>query len=187
MNGRRQLRRLVKKASDAGGLHIFRQFDALWNLFVQVVRTENRSPITIIVDAIDECDKRTQYLVVSRISELTSLADITVKFFITSRHNAESVLDVQLSSAQLIQLKLEDKKDHIQGDIKFVVRHRLERMVIRGTRRPSVRDVLEHLLIAKADQTFLWIKLVLPLLEERRVLLLSDVNMAASFGSYLSI
>jgi ankyrin repeat protein len=41
-------------------------------------------------------------------------------------------------------------------------------------------DVLEHLLIAKADQTFLWIKLVLPLLEDRRILLLSDVDTIAA-------
>jgi Cdc6-like AAA superfamily ATPase len=95
VNGRRRLWRLVKKASDAGGLHIFRQFDALWSLFVQMTRIENKSPITIIIDAIDECDKKAQLLVVSRISELLSLADTTVKFFITSRPNAEGVLDVQ--------------------------------------------------------------------------------------------
>ncbi len=180
VNGRRRLWRLVKKASDAGGLHIFRQFDALWNLFVQMARTEKKNPITIIIDAIDECDKRAQWLVVSRISELLRLADTTIKFFITSRPNAEGVLDVQVSSAQMIQLPLEDRQDQIQSDIKFVVRHRLERMVIRGTCRPSVRDLLEHLLIAKADQTFLWIKLVLPLLEERRVLLLSDIDTIAA-------
>ena len=176
VNGQRRLWRLVRKASDAVGVSIFRQFDALWNLFVQIARTERKSTIIIVIDAIDECDKRAQWLVINRISELLSLADTTVKFFITSRPNAEGVIGVQLSSAQLIQLRLEDKQDQIQGDIKFVVHHRLERMVIRGTCRPSVRDVLEHLLIAKADQTFLWIKLVLPLLEERRILLLSDVD-----------
>ena len=50
----------------------------------------------------------------------------------------------------------------------------------RGTCRPAVRDILEQLLIAKADRTFLWIKLVLPSFEARRVLLPSDVETIAS-------
>lgn len=138
VNGRRRLWRLVEKASDAGGLHIFRQFDALWSLFVQMTHIENKSPITIIIDAIDECDKKAQLLVVSRISELLILADTTVKFFITNRPDAEGVLDVQGSSTQLIQLLSEDKKNQIQDDINFVVRHRLGRMVTWGTCRPSL-------------------------------------------------
>lgn len=55
-NRQRLLWRRVRKASDAGGPGISKQFDALWNLFVHMVRNERRHPITIIIDAIDEFD-----------------------------------------------------------------------------------------------------------------------------------
>ena len=178
---RRQLWRLVKKASDAGGLHIFRQFDALWNLFVQLARAEKGLPITIIIDAVDECDKRSQLLIVSRISAFMNLQDMTsVKFFITSRPNADAAREVQVHPSQLIQLPLEAMEDQISTDIKLVIHHRLEWIMKRGTCKPAVRDVLEQLLIARADRTFLWIKLVLPSLEARRVLLSSDIEMISS-------
>ena len=174
---RRRLWRIVKKASDAGGLHIFSQFDALWNLFVQLVRTETKYPITIIIDAIDEFEHGARYRVVNCIIELLSLGDIvSVKFFITGRPNAEGEIDLKAYPGRIIHLLLEDSKDEIDGDIRFVIRHRLERMVKRGACKPLVRDTLETMLVAKADQTFLWIKFVLSVLEKRRLLLLSDAE-----------
>ena len=183
LDRRRRLWRLVKKASDAGGLHIFRQFDALWNLFVQITRAERGLSITIIIDAIDECDKNTQLLLISRISAYIGSSDMTsVKFFITSRPgaDADAALEVNVSSKQLIQLRLEETEDQISRDIKLVVHYRLELLVKRGACKPAVRDVIEQMLIAKADHTFLWIKLVLPLLEERRLLFSTDVKMIAA-------
>lgn len=178
VNKRRRLWRFVKKASDAGGFHIFSQFDALWNLFVQVARSEKKYSITIIIDGIDEFDQGDQYKLVTRISELLSLGDSTsVKFFITSRPNAEGAIDIQICAPQLVQLSLEDSKEEIDSDIRSVIHHRLERMMKRGACKPLVRESLEKMLVAKANQTFLWIKLVLPLLEDRRFLLLSDAEM----------
>ena len=177
VNKRRRHWRFVKKASDAGGFHIFSQFDALWNLFLQIACAEKKYPITIVIDGIDEFDQGDQYKLVARISELLSLGDSTlVKFFITSRPRVEAAIDIQICAPQLVQLSLEDNKQEIDSDIRSVIHHRLERMVKRGACKPLVRENLEQMLVAKADQTFLWIKLVLPLLEDRRFLLLSDVE-----------
>ena len=146
----------MKKASDAGGLHIFSQFDALWNLFVQLARVETKYPITIIINAIDELERGAQYRIVICILELLSLGSIVlVKFFITGRLNAEDKIDLRAYLRQVVHLLLEDSKDEIDSDIRFVIRHRLERMVKRGACKPLVRDTLEKMLIAKADQTFL--------------------------------
>lgn len=174
---RRRLWRIVKKASDAGGLHIFSQFDALWNLFVQLARIETKYPITIIIDAIDELEHGAQYRVVSCILELLSLGSIvSVKFFITGRPNAEGEIDLRAYPGQIVHLLLEDSKDEMDSDIRFVIRHRLERMVKRGACKPLVRDALEKMLVAKADQTFLWINFVLSMLEKRRFLMLPDAE-----------
>lgn len=177
VNQRRKLWRLVKKASDAGGFHIFNQFDALWNLFVQIVRSENKYSVIIVIDALDELDPFAQSRLVARLFEVMSLGEKTsLKVFITSRPNAWVVVDSVTHSPDLVQLSLEDSKDEIDSDIRSVVRHRLQQMEKRGACKPAVREALEKLLVARADQTFLWIKLVLPLLEERRLLLLPDVE-----------
>ena len=178
---RRRLWPLVKKACDAGSFKIFSQFDALWNLFVKMVRAEKKTSFTIIIDAIDELHREDQSRVITRIAELFTLENkSSVKFFITSRPNAENAIDFESCSQYLVQLSLEDSKENLDTDIRSVVRYRLERMVKRGACRPLVRESLETLLVAKADQTFLWIKFVLPLLEQHRLLLLSEAEVILS-------
>ena len=185
---RRRLWRLVKKASDAGGFNIFSQFDALWNLFVQLARTETRYSIIIIIDALDELEKNVQSRVVARIIQLLTNVTITsVKFFITTRPTAEGVAGVQITSPQVLHLSLVDSKEDIDKDIKSVVHYRLGRMVREGICTPAVGDRLEEMLVAKADQTFLWITLVLPLLEERRILLVTDVEKIAKLDLPVSL
>ena len=181
VNQRQRLWRVVKKASERGSLQIFNQFDNLWNLFEQLVRTEKKYPIKIIIDAIDEFDQGTQNRVISRITRLLSLGNTTLmKFFITMRPNAKCAVDLQICSAQAVHLSLTDSKENVDNDIRSVVRHRLERMEKLGICKTNVRDSLEESLIAKADRTFLWITLVLRLLEERRLLLWSDIEKAVT-------
>lgn len=176
-NRQRSLWRRIKKASDAGGSGIFKQFDALWNLFVQIARSERRHPITIIIDAIDEFDPMDQRRVTACMSEIMAMGNTTsVKFFITSRPTAGSAMDVKIASANVSFISLGECKEEIDSDIRSVIHHRLMRMENRGACKPFVRESLEKMLVAKADQTFLWIKLVLPSLEERRVVLQSDVD-----------
>ena len=108
------------------------------------------------LSTIDEFEHGAQYRVVTCILELLSLGNIvSVKFFITGRPNAEGEIDLRAYPGQIIHLLLEDSKDEIDVDIRFVIRHRLERMVKRGACKPLVRDTLERMLVAKADQTFL--------------------------------
>ena len=178
---RRALWRLVKKACDAGSFKVFSQFDALWNLFVKMVRAERKYSFVIIVDAIDELNRADQSKVITRISELLFLENTTsVKFFMTSRPNSEIALDFESCSRHLVQLSLENSKEQIDADIRSIVHYRLERMVKTGACMPPVREYLETALVSKADQTFLWIKFVLPLLEQHRLLLESEAKIILS-------
>ena len=137
----------------------------------------NQVPYYDNLDAIDELEHGAQYRVVSCILELLSLGSIvSVKFFITGRPNAEGEIDLRAYPGQIVHLLLEDSKDEIDSDIRFVIRHGLERMVKRGACKPLVRDALEKMLVDKADQTFLWINFVLSMLEKRRFLMLPDAE-----------
>lgn len=185
---RRRLWRIVKKESDAGGFNIFSQFDALWNLFVQLARKATRYSIIIIIDALDELEEKAQSRLVTRIDQLLANEDIkSIKFFVTTRSTAEVAKWTHDAPSYTVSLSLVNSKEDIDKEIQCVVRHRLERMVERGVCEPKVCDKLEAILVAKADQTFLWIKLVLPLLEERRILLTTDADEVAKISLPVSL
>jgi ankyrin repeat protein len=173
---RKKLVKLVRKASDSGGMQIFDRFDALWNLFVRLVQAERTFRISVVIDAIDECDESTQKRILDRISELLALGDSTsVKFFITSRPDTPTILAMSLSSTRLVRLALEQRQDKISHDVNLVIHHRVNNIIERGGCKPSTGQKIADLLIAKADKTFLWVSLVLPQLEARRVLESPDI------------
>ncbi|KAI4130709.1 MAG: hypothetical protein LQ338_001610 [Usnochroma carphineum] len=168
---RRRLVRLVRRASNSGGLQVLRQVDSLWALFVRLIRTAKIGEVDIIIDAIDECDDKTQSLFARRIAELIKLDSSTlIKFIITSRPNTPAAFALDAESSRLVKLSLEENQDIIGRDVNMVIHHRLEMLVRRGGCIPSAREYLERTLVSKADRTFLWITLVLQLLEQRRVL-----------------
>ena len=120
-------------------------------------------------------------MIIRRISELMNGQESpSIKFFMTSRPNAEAALEVKVDPSKLTVLPQEDKQEQITADITLVIQHRLERIIKRGSCTPAVSKVLKQLLIAKADRTFLWITLVLPLFEERQIPLPPDVESLAT-------
>ena len=181
VNCSRRLLRIVRKASDRGGIQILRQFDALWDVFVQIASDSRVSSITVILDGIDTYNRRTQQILVDRISELIRSENVTVlKFFITSRTNSPALRSIDVHSGQVLRLQLEEEQQLIGEDVNLVIRQRLDAMVERGGCKPSTRDDLEKVLISKADRTFLWISLVIPLIEERLVLFPTDITSIAN-------
>ncbi|KAF2836483.1 hypothetical protein M501DRAFT_920690, partial [Patellaria atrata CBS 101060] len=174
---RPRLLKIIRKASELQGRRIFRQFDTLWDLFVDIVRQENIPSINIVIDAIDECDEATQVLLVGRIARFLKLEPgLCIKFFITSRPTARAVQVIEESAVDLIRLKFEDSQDLIARDINLVVKQRVELLVKRGGCPLNFRPQLEELLVSKAENTFLWVSLVLSSFEKRRVLTPSDLQ-----------
>ena len=192
---RRKLLRLVRKASDLQGAQLFNRFDALWDLLVDITRHETAGSINVIIDAIDECEEGVQVMIVNRISRLLK-SDVAnpMKFFITSRPNTPAIHAFQETSVQYARLSLEDNQKALSEDISRVIRQRLELLVKRGSCDPKTRNRLENLLLERADQTFLWVSLMLELLERRRLLLPGDLqtiakrlppNLAALYEQFL--
>ena len=105
----------------------------------------------------------------------TLLEKSTLKVLITSRYNARIMVDVQVYSSHLICLAMDDKAHYLVEDVNRVIEYHLQRLVERGACRPAVCESLKHTLKAQADTTFLWIRLVVPLLERCRALLADDV------------
>ena len=181
VNQRKRLWRHVSKASDNGGQQIFERFESLWNIFMHLVQSETKLSMIVIIDAIDECEERAQADIIRRLFALVELPkSVSVKFLITSRFNPEKVLDPPRLADPLILLSFNNESTQVARDIRLVVRDRLDRLVTKGACRPFMRDSFEEVLLSKADATFLWIKLVLPVLEKRGLLLESDISRTAT-------
>ena len=178
---RRGMLKLVRRACDSQGFQLFNRFEALWNLFLQIVRDKRIGSINIIIDAIDECDQNTQFTIIERIVELLNVcASTSVKVCITSRPVRTVTAAIQGSQSQILQLQLEDMHDVIGHDVNLVIRQRMKELVRKGICKPSTSAHVEQVLVSKADRTFLWVHLVLPLFEGRRLLPDSDVERLAA-------
>jgi ankyrin repeat protein/nucleoside-triphosphatase THEP1 len=174
---RRRLLKVVRKASDRGGMQTLRQFDALWDIFVKIACDNRVASISIIIDGIEGYDRKTQTKLIRRISELIrSGAARQVKFFITSRPHALALQYIDVDPAQMLLLRMENEQQVIEQDVNLFIHQRLELLVRTGSCKSSTRDELEKILVSKAGRTFLWVSLILPLLEERRVLSTADVT-----------
>jgi ankyrin repeat domain-containing protein 50 len=173
---RKRLLHVVKRASDLQGSHLFDRFDALWDLFVEILHQESVESVNIVIDAIDECDEWVQRMIMERIVELLkSKTILSVKFFLTSRPSTPAVHALNENLISYVRLSLEEKHKAIAQDVNLVIRQRVEAMVRRGKCEPQTRVVLEEMLMKNADRTFLWVSLVLPLIEQRRHLETSDL------------
>lgn len=172
----RRLVKIVKRASESLGSNIFRQFDTLWNLLTQLVQSNKVSSINIIIDAIDECQERTQRLLVERIALLIhSSLDTPIKFFITSRPHGPAIDTIHRNSVSYVRLKLEDHHEFISRDVNLLIEQSIDLLVEEGRCGPELRDAVVKRLVEKAEGTFLWVALVLSSLEKSRILTARNV------------
>ena len=162
---RRLLIKYVKAAYDYAGPEFDQKFNQLWQIFVAIVSDKRVGPISVIIDAIDECEATTRKRFLDDVETLLKQARSTksrlpcVKFLVTSRP-----LIVRGYTTNLLQL--DPSKDYVERDLELVIQTKVDGIVRRQGCKPDVKKYLENALRAKADRTFLWVTLVLHILEQ---------------------
>ncbi|KAH8599520.1 ankyrin repeat-containing domain protein [Bisporella sp. PMI_857] len=162
---RRLLIKYVKDAYDIYGPHFDQDFNELWRIFVAIVSDKRTGPISVIIDAIDECEETTRERFLRHIMALISRSSSTgshtpyIKFFVTSRPLLNDQHDTNL-------LQIDPSQDYVERDLSLVIRTKIDGIVQRTHCKPEARTYLENALYSKADRTFLWVTLVLHLLEK---------------------
>ena len=163
---RHKLIRHLKAAYAVQGPHLMDNFSELWKIFMAIT-TDNRSgSMSIIIDAIDECEESTGAKLLSKIADLiresqsmTGLDSQGIKFVLTSR-------PLFHRRYPFAHLKIQDLDQSASQDLRVVIQHKIEEISKRTNCSLETRTYLETTLYSKADRTFLWIALVLPLLEK---------------------
>jgi len=164
-------------AFESQGPYLIQSFDALWNIFTAIASDVKSGPINIVVDAIDECEEKTRNRFLDSVSNFIHQAKLMefpiqhcIKFLITSRPYL--AIARRINGLSRNRLQIEESQDEISNDVRLVIRQKVEEIVRRSHCGPSIRTFLEQCLYAKADQTFLWVTVVLQHLE--RSLLASE-------------
>jgi hypothetical protein len=156
---------------DSDGVNLFQSFDSLWALFAAIVSDEQLGRVSIIIDALDECNttsrKHLTKAIAKLLDRLRSSTSRFLRFFITSR--PEFMISKYFDgddSYEPLCLALDDAQDQIAGDLRRVI-HKGIRSIAKNTQaKQSEIDDLEEFLNKNADQSFLWAKLNLEILND---------------------
>lgn len=142
------------------------EFRPLWNIFTAVVEEKDCGNITCVIDALDECQEPSRTLLMKSLASFCAQDNPhnnAVKFFVTSRPHFS--IDRQFQNLPTMGLT-EDETSGINGDIDLVIKSRVEGITSTRGLSTTMQADLEQNLIRKADQTFLWVSLILELIEE---------------------
>lgn len=165
---RRVLIKHVKAAYDMQGAYLTDNFNELWRIFTAITNDRKVGHINVIIDAIDECEENTRDRLLRAIASLVghkkSSGTHGIKFLITSRPLLWRQYTLARESTEHT-LSIENLNSNNESDLHLVIRTRIDAIVRRTQCRPETRKFLEHALYSRADKTFLWVTVILQILE----------------------
>jgi NACHT domain len=146
------------------------EFGTLWDIFTNAVTDINCGNVICVIDGLDECEEPTRTSLIRSLIKFYSKdsdrrsTNSFLKFIVTSR--PYSSIEREFNKHPTIRLKAEDKTNEINADIVRVIRSKVESIGNDKGLSIAVRTSLKERLIENADQTFLWVSLVLEMIEE---------------------
>jgi ankyrin repeat protein len=195
----RRLIKHVKHRYEIDGPSLANSFPALWELFLKIIADSALGPVGIIVDAIDECEERTQRNFLNAVIRLVQESQEPkrrpqnyLKILVTSRpslgnsYNFNGFLEGRLS--------IEQNESRISEDVKLVIRSKVGEIATKFRCSDEMKGYLEQILYSKSDQTFLWLDMVLQCLEDsllasrkdfERIINTFPRNLEATYGRFL--
>ena len=145
-----------------------KEFETLWNIFLNVICDSESKNIICVLDALDECSLSTRGQLLNHLTKLfsnpASFGSPRVKFFVTSR--PYPAIERLLKNFHSVRLEGETDLLGLTQDIALVVGERVSNIsTVKGLSADQQHDLRKRLL-ENADRTFLWISLVLDMIED---------------------
>ena len=201
LSARSTLPRSVIVEHENKGDAIFTQFEALWRLFLAVV-SDGLTNVICILDGFDECDSKTQSLLLASIAQYYDTCTKPcennlkvapyLKMIITGR--PLNSIATRLRKLAKCRVRGEDQEASILHDIKLVIEKNLKALVDEELVQQSTMIRLREKLLQGDDQTFLWVALVMDLLkqqaeegasEQELLAVLNDRSINALYATFL--
>ncbi|RPA99913.1 hypothetical protein L873DRAFT_1827852 [Choiromyces venosus 120613-1] len=156
----------AEEAFKCKGKKFTEEVDTLWNILVEAVTKGECGNVICVVDALDECEEKTLDPLIRHITRLLGpqTSHIPLKFLVTSRPYHK--IEMRLGSPETtIRLKGEDEVNALTADVTRVIDKGIEKLESYWE-RPGGLGYLRNLLESSADRTFLWVSLVLEILND---------------------
>ncbi|KAK5651980.1 hypothetical protein OQA88_11523 [Cercophora sp. LCS_1] len=133
----------------------------LWDIFENAVRDPDAGPVTMVIDALDECDGSELESLTAKVTEQfcrRAGAFDNLKYLLTSRPYDQVISSLRDLSDEFPHVRIpgEEESDTISEEVNAVVKHRVNRMHL-----PSkVKARLEDRLLEIPHRTYLWVYLI---------------------------
>jgi ankyrin repeat protein len=184
VKARRKLLKIVKRVMEEQD-QLAMDIGALWRLFNTLATHQRARSLVLIIDAIDECPQDGQEWFVQHLDEFLRLNSSPIRVFITGRPNCPAANALKSFSTSTSCLDLETRQSDLEKDVDIFIQEHTKRLVRNGRCTEETRVMLEAILQRKAEGSFLWVSLALPLLRARRFLKKSDLTVAQNLPSDL--
>ncbi|KAF8540576.1 hypothetical protein BDD12DRAFT_833045 [Trichophaea hybrida] len=152
------------------GQKILRGFHTLWGIFIKSVADPACGKVILIVDGLDECELKTRTLLTRSLVEYFSTenpgreSQSFFKCIITSRPYTS--IERVFSNFSSIRFKAEEEAKAIAADVSLVITEKVRRIARDRDLSVSSRFELETCLNKNAKGSFLWVSLVLEMIEK---------------------
>ncbi|KAK4065526.1 hypothetical protein Trihar35433_7646 [Trichoderma harzianum] len=166
---------------EAGGERFLDSFSNLWYILLTAAQDVHDGEIICIFDAIDECEEHGRSQLAKKLCKLygpESLLNLKLKFLITSRplgNIRRAFQPLQNSGMPIIHLSGESDQEmeKIAAEIDIYIKARVEGIGERSKLNPDEQQTLLDRLTEVPNRTYLWVYLILDLIE-------SDINIDRS-------
>lgn len=167
---KRSLVKYVISGCNGKGSNALRQFYVLWNMLTTAALDNQAGRIRCIIDGLDESLENERNDFMNSIFDFFNTTEeqyASLQFIITSRPYRSIERDfARWHRFERIQLRAEDEPIFVQRDIKLLVQARVaELTTLKKISRQVAKDLVE-VLTRNAGLNFLWVTLVLDLIQK---------------------
>ncbi|KAM0255137.1 hypothetical protein ACHAQJ_006060 [Trichoderma viride] len=162
----------------------FNKFSILWQIFIDSINDERAKDILWILDGVEECEAQSLRQFMKALSDFFELHTDTdssrrtcnLKIVLLSRPSSRIQQALGLfadkdmgnirPSSNKFRLTGEDENEALTTDILRFARSKIDELTLASVLPETVLETLEQGLIAGADFTFLWISLIIKVIED---------------------
>lgn len=140
------------------GNKLFQDFDALWDIFVAVLEASTSNNSYSVIDALDECDEKSRYLIARGFKEIGNRS-VNVRIFFTCR--PEEDIERLCRQGPIKVLPLATAGSDVQEDLKKYLGQEVPALVEMKGWGAKEEELITETLLRKSNGTFLWVAFVM--------------------------
>jgi hypothetical protein len=153
---------------EAKGFRVSKETKTLWDILKAASTDPEAGNIVCVIDALDECEETSRRLLikwfVNYLTETGSPSRPFFKVIMTSRGYPS--VESAFYSVPQVRLKAEDMSESINLDVARVIGTRSSQVKALTGCSEETRVKIAQRLVENADRTFLWVSLILEMLED---------------------